>query len=204
MLQIYFSFFNDERIYLFTSTFVDICSANSYPFGFPSRSKWPPLDIIKFLFTALRNQDKKFSLIQVDEDRALERSSGFMRTFHNMNIIVQNTGVYSYSLNGKSEISNNTLANIARAFLMDSIHKKVLWCLSYQYVIFILRQNENILCGYFLYFLLHGSIPEYKSLKIWVVIFYIANGLVTINNIDYRSHYVFSVGYASLQDILYI
>ena len=34
MLQMDFSFFNVESIPGFTSTFVDICSVNSYPFGF--------------------------------------------------------------------------------------------------------------------------------------------------------------------------
>ena len=48
-----------------------ICSANSYPFGFPSRSKLPPLEILKCLVTTLRNQDKKVALIIVDEDEAL-------------------------------------------------------------------------------------------------------------------------------------
>ena len=79
-----------------------LCSATSYPFGLPSRSKRPPLDILKFLVTTLRNQDKKFASIRVDEDGALDRSSEFMRTCHNMNIIVQTTGGDDSSLNGKS------------------------------------------------------------------------------------------------------
>ena len=66
MLQIYFSFFNAESICGLTSTFVAICSANLYPFGFPSRSKSPHLDIIKFLVTLLRNQDKKVSFIELE------------------------------------------------------------------------------------------------------------------------------------------
>ena len=92
MLQMDFSFFNLESIHGFTSTFVAIYSATSYPFGFPSRSKRPPLDILKFLFTKLINQDKKVAFIRVDEDGALARSSEFMRKCHNMNIIVQTTG----------------------------------------------------------------------------------------------------------------
>ena len=74
----------------------------TYPFGLPSISKRPPLDILKFLVTTLRNQDNKVAFIRVDEDGALSRSSEFMRRFHNMNIIVQTTGGYAYSLNGKS------------------------------------------------------------------------------------------------------
>ena len=88
MLQMNFAFFNIERIRGFTSTFVAIYYSTSYPFGFPYRRKHPPLDILKFLVTTLRNQDKKFALIRVDEYGSLERSSEFMKTCHNMNIIV--------------------------------------------------------------------------------------------------------------------
>ena len=42
MLQMNCVFFNVESIRWFTSTFVAICSATSYPFGFPSISKRPP------------------------------------------------------------------------------------------------------------------------------------------------------------------
>ena len=139
MLQMDFAFFNVEIIRVFTSTFLDISSATSYPFGFPSRSKHPPFDILKFLVTTLRNQDKKVAFIIVDEDGALTRSSEFMRTFHNMNIIVQTTGGDAYSLNGKSESPNKTLANITRAILLNSSHKKELWCFAYQCAIWLSR-----------------------------------------------------------------
>ena len=89
MLQMDFAFFNGESIRGFTSNFVAICSATSHPFGFPSRSKRPPLDILKFIITTLSNQDNKFAFIRVDEDGALSRSSEFMEKFHNMNIIVK-------------------------------------------------------------------------------------------------------------------
>ena len=101
MLQTDLACFNVEGIRQFTSTFVAICYATSDLFGFPSRSKLPTLDILKFLVTKLINQDKKVALIRVDEDVALARYSEFMKTFHNMNIIVQTTGGDASSLNGK-------------------------------------------------------------------------------------------------------
>ena len=67
----------------------------------------------------MRNQDKKFAFIRVDEDEALARSSEFMRTCQNMNITVQTTGGDASSLNGKSESPNKTLANITRALLLN-------------------------------------------------------------------------------------
>ena len=143
-----------------------ICSATSHPFGFPSRSKRPPLDILKFLVTTLRNQDKKVSFIRVDEDGALDRSSEFMRTYHSMNIIVEITGGDVSSLNGKSESPNKTLANITRALLMNSSHKKELWCFAYKYAIWLSRRTENRLRGDVPYFLWHRIRPSYKHIKI--------------------------------------
>ena len=101
-----------------------ICPDTLCPFGFPYIRKRAPLDILKFLVNTLRNQEKKAALIQVDEDAALARSYEFINTCHNMNIIVQNTGVNSYSVNVKTEIPNKTLANITRALLLKSSHKK--------------------------------------------------------------------------------
>ena len=102
MLKMDFAFSNVESISGFTSTFVDIYSTTSYPFGFPSRSKLPLLDILKFLVTTLRNQDKKFSSIRVDEHGPISRSFEFMKTCHNMNIIVQTIGRDAPLLNGES------------------------------------------------------------------------------------------------------
>ena len=68
-----FAFFNVESIHGFTSNFVDIYSATSHPFGFPSRNKRPPLDILRFLFTTFRNQDNKLALIRVYEYASIAR-----------------------------------------------------------------------------------------------------------------------------------
>ena len=91
--------------------------------SYPERKR-PPLDILKFLVTTLRNQDLKVSFIRVDEDGELARSSEFMKTCHSMNIIVQTTGGYAYYLNDKSESHNKTLSNITRDLLLNSSHKK--------------------------------------------------------------------------------
>ena len=108
-----------------------IYSDTSYPFGFPSRSKRSPLDILKLLVTTLRNQDKKVALIRVDEYGALSRSSESMKTCHNMNIIVQTTCGDASSINGKSESPNKTLSNTTRDLPLKSNHKKELWCYIY-------------------------------------------------------------------------
>ena len=128
MLKMDFSFFSVEIIRRFTSMFMAICSAISYPFWFTYRSKRPPLDILKFLVTTLRNQDKRVAFIRADEYEALARYSELMKTCHNMNIIVQTTCGYESSRNSKSEILNKTLANITISLLLNSIHNQLLWC----------------------------------------------------------------------------
>ena len=103
---------------------MDIYAAISYPFGFPKRSKRPPLDTLKVLVTTLKNQDEKFSFIRAYEDGSLSRSSELIKTCHNMKIIVQTAGGDTSSLNGKIESPNNTLANITIALLLNSSHNK--------------------------------------------------------------------------------
>ena len=60
------------------------------------------LDILKLIVAILRNQDKKVAFIWIDSDGALARSYEFMNTCHNMNTMVQTTGIYASYLNGKS------------------------------------------------------------------------------------------------------
>ena len=113
-----FLVFNVENIRGFTSNFVAIFSSNSYLFGFLSRIKIPPLDILKFLVATLSNQDNKVAFVIVDEYLSLARSYEFMKTCYNINIIVQNTGRDESSLNGKTKSPNKTLSNIRRALLI--------------------------------------------------------------------------------------
>ena len=107
-----FSLFNVESTRGFASTFVDIYYDTSHPFRFPSIRKLPPPDILKLTVTTFINQYNKVSFIQVDEYGALAIYSEFMKTCHNMNIIVQTTGGYAFSIHGKNRIPNNTLDNL--------------------------------------------------------------------------------------------
>ena len=121
-----------------------------------SREKHLPLEILKNIVTTSRNWYKKVSFIQVDEYGELVIYSEFIRTFHNMNIIVQTTDRNVSSLNGKIETPNKTLANTTRALLLESSHKKELWCLAYQYIIWISKRTQNRFRGDVTYFLWYG------------------------------------------------
>ena len=126
MLQMDFLLFNVEIIRGFTSNFVAIFSANSYPFGFPPKRKHPFLEILKFLVTKFRKQDKKVAFIRVDEYVALAGYSKLINTCHNMNTIVQNTGGDASPLNGKTKIPNDTHDNITISLLLKPSNKKEL------------------------------------------------------------------------------
>ena len=154
------------------------------------------------MVATFRNQDKKVAFIRVDEYGALERYSEFVRTCHNINIIVQTIGGDESSLNCNRKITNKTLYNIIRVLLTNSSHKKKLWCLPYQYDILISRRTENILHVDVTYFLRNGLRPLYKQIKIWGERFYIINGSVTRKNLDDISHRVYFMGLASTKRVI--
>ena len=95
-----------------------ICSATSYPFGFSYKRKILSLDILNCFVTKLSNQGNRVSFLQVGRYVSLALFSEFIRACHNMNIIVQTTGGDASSINGKTEIPTNTLANTTRDLLM--------------------------------------------------------------------------------------
>ena len=83
-----------------------------------------------------------------------------------MKIIVQSTSGDAYPLDGKSGIQNKTLSNIKSSLLLNSSYKKELWCLDYQYDIWISRPTYNWLRVDVTYFFWHVSRPAYKHIKI--------------------------------------
>ena len=101
-----------------------IYSATSHPFGFPSRRKRKSLDILKFIVTTLRNKENKVSFIRVDEYEALTGYSEFMKTCHNMNIIVQTKEGYESSLNCKREIPKRHMLISKELFYLNKVTRK--------------------------------------------------------------------------------
>ena len=102
-----------------------------------------------------------------------------------MNIIVQTTSGDAYSLNGKIESPNNTLANITRYLLLKQSHKIELWCFPYHYAIWTPHRTENRLHCDVPYLIWYGTRPSYKNIKLWSVRVYIINRRATRKNIYY-------------------
>ena len=84
-----------------------------------------------------------------------------MRTFHNMNIILQNIGRDVYLLNGNIKIPNKTLSYIIKPPLLKSSKKKYFWWFPYQYSIWISCRTENRYACMFL------STSHYTLPKLW-------------------------------------
>ena len=160
----YFSLFNVEIIHEFALIFVPIWSNTSYSFGFTSRVKILPFEMLKFLLDNLRNKYKKVALVWVDEDGTFSKSSESMKPCYRMNILVQTTGDYAYSLNGKSEITNKVLANIKLSLMMNPSHNKYFFS-AYHYDICLSKQTNNRLRYYIPYFQCDGTWPYFWCLR---------------------------------------
>jgi hypothetical protein len=65
---------------------------------------------------------------RVDEDGALANSSEFTQFFLIHYLTLDTTGSYNSWLNGMVECSNGTIANKARASLLNAGHKADKWC----------------------------------------------------------------------------
>ena len=63
LLHMDFTFVDVLSICHFTALLGISDAATSYPFGFPVRSKRPPLDVVSWLIRVLRNQGKKCAYV---------------------------------------------------------------------------------------------------------------------------------------------
>lgn len=142
-IQADFTFFNVESIRGFTSAFNVIESTVSYPFGFPSRSKRPPVSILKYIVSVLRSFGFSVKIIRLDEGGELAKSADFMQTVYDLNMIPEFTGGYASTINGKVERPNRTLKNMVRSQLFARGFPDKFWCFAYQYSIWCLRRLFN-------------------------------------------------------------
>ena len=77
-----------------------------------------------FDHNSLRNQDKRVTLIRVDEEGALEISYEFIETFHKMDIIVQTSVGHVSVLNGKAKYQTMHLIISQELFYSTQVTRK--------------------------------------------------------------------------------
>ena len=170
-LHVDFSFFGVTSIRGFTSALDITCASTSYTIGFPTRSKTPPLEIMKWLINTLRSMGHNVTFIRVDEDGSLANSTEFCRLLMTMNCLLETTGGGNSTNNGIVEVGNRTKANMIRSQLstMNLLFGHTLpedtpitkfWCFAYQMACFILRRLYNRSKKDIPYFLVHGKRPS--------------------------------------------
>ena len=180
VLHIDFMFYSTTSIRNFTAAFTIVDRGTSYPYIFPTTSKRPPIDIMRFLLTVLNRQGHEVHSIRADEDGALAGSAEFCTLLQNQfKIILQTTNGYESTINGKVERIHQTYHNMVRAslytmqalipprFLPSDIHIQQFWCLAITYAAFIKRRLISARHNDSPYFLLHGKRPDMKDIHMF-------------------------------------
>lgn len=173
-LHVDFSFFGETSIRGFTSALDITCASTSYTIGFPTRSKTPPLDIMRWLISTLRSMGHIVTFIRVDEDGSLANSSEFCSLLMRLNCLLETTGGGNSTNNGMVEVGNRTKANMVRAQLStmkilfghtlpEDIPITKFWCFAYQNACFIQRRLYNRIKKEIPYFLVHGKRPSIRE-----------------------------------------
>ena len=153
-LHVDFSFFNIRSIRGFTCGLDVACASTSYPFAFPTKSKSPPIDILRWLLNSLRSLGHVINFIRVDEGGELANSTVFSEFVFKNNCILQTTGGGNSTNNGKVERGNRTKADMIRAQLttMNILMRPSLppnfniatfWCFVYCHTPFVMRRMFN-------------------------------------------------------------
>ena len=105
-----FAIMNKESCREFVAAFCIFDAKTRHPWGFPTRSRRPPIAILKWLVLNLRRQGIEIIELRVDEDGSLANSTEFMTMCRDdLNLTVQTTGGYASTINGKAETPNRTI-----------------------------------------------------------------------------------------------
>ena len=215
-LHLDFQFFGVKSLRGCTSALTIACAHSSYIFAFPTKSKSPPLDIVKWFVNTIRSMGYKAIFFRVDEDRALARSSEFSSLILELNGIIQTTGGYNSENNGKVERPHRTLGDMVRSMLGtanivfgDKLPKgmtiKQFWCFALQNACEKLRRIYNKNRGETPYFLVHHQKPKLSDLAIFGSYVTIVNPKKSTQpKLHDRSKQCFFLGYGNtVKNIIY-
>ena len=176
-LHMDFSFDNHVSIRGMTSALGVVCASTSYPFGFPTKNKTPPLETVCYLIKTLRKMGFEVNFIRVDEDGSLAKSAEFCRLIVQLNCVLQTTSGGNSENNGKVERPHQTQANMVRAALSamntivkeeSVIGKKIqvldFWCFAYTHAVHTQRRLYNRTIKDIPFFKVHNKRPSAKEL----------------------------------------
>jgi hypothetical protein len=208
-LHMDFNIYNITSIRGFVATFDAVCCSTSYNFSFPTRSKAPPLEIVRWLISTIRNMGFQVVFIRVDEDRALARSAEFCSLIVDLNCVLETTGGYNSENNGKVESQNYASAQSIRPALATSaimighllpndMTIDQFWCFAHQYWSSLRRRTVNTSIGMTPYEAVHGSKPSFSHCFILGSLMTIVNASRSKPKIsDTRSTVAYFLGYGN-------
>ena len=134
-----FSFLNTTSIRGFSAYLSATCFTTAYPFGFPVRNKRSPLDLIIWLIDVMERQGRKVLFLRFDEGDELVRNYEVGKLLVEKHVIMQSTGAFASSLNGKDERSHRTYSEMMRCMLHIARQPQEQWCYAFCYSIFLCR-----------------------------------------------------------------
>ena len=142
---------------------------------FPTPSRSPPIQLVRYIITVLRNMGYKIIFVRVDEDGALAQSTEFCRMIQSdVQCLLETTGGGNSNNNGISERSNFTRADMMRSllttmhilfgkYLPDGITINMFWCFAYSYSGHIMRRLYNCNQNDVPYFVVHKQRPSLRE-----------------------------------------
>eukprot|EP00978_Attheya_sp_CCMP212_P033185 scaffold132841_cov57-Attheya_sp.AAC.1 len=178
-LHMDFTFFNVISIRKFNSALTIVDTTSSYPWGFPTRSKRPPISTFRWFISVLRSMGKNPIYIRVDEGGELANSTDFCKAVVGLNLILETTGGYASNVNGKNESMNGNAKGMVRTFLQARSHSDDKWC--------IITRILNTQVKMTPYEKWHDIKPSFKELTVFGCHVYVLNAKVTRKALDSRT-----------------
>ena len=137
-LHLDFSFYDQTSICKNKAALTIVEATARYQWRFPCKNKRPPIVLVICFVRTLRVQGYNVSQIRVDEGGELARSTCFMKSCKKvLNIVVETTGGYNSTNNGKVKASHRPAKRTVRMMLMTAGLPDSFWDYALQYGCFV-------------------------------------------------------------------
>ena len=175
-LHMDYEFFGVTSVRGFSAGLNITFAATSYTMCFPAPSRSPPVDLVRYILTILKNMGYKIIFIQVDEDGALAQSTEFCRMVQkDIKCLLETIGGDNINNNGISERSNftsradmiqsllTTMYLLFGKHLPQGITINMFWCFAYTHSGHVMRCLYNQSHKEIPYFLVHKQRPSLRE-----------------------------------------
>ena len=136
------------------------------------------MDTVRWIIGIFWRLNFNVCFISVDDGGALAKIYELFTLLHSLDLVLETTGCYESSLNGKVEHHHHTIANMVASKLMFSVFYKSFWFLEFQDSIWKMHCRLNHLRENTPYFLVHGSKPCWKYFRVLGCLLYIVDSKI--------------------------